>query len=281
MALDVPSGVDADTGAGLGAAVKATATITFIGMKLGLLTGCGGEYAGKLYCDNLNLPPEIFPLIEVQIEKMQLSHFTRYLQPRPRAMNKGMAGHVLIVGGDVGHSGAPLMAAMAALRVGAGLVTVATHPAHAAVLNLTCPELMCQGVRSVASLQRLLSKATVVVVGPGLGQSPWAKRLLAAVLASRHPLVVDADGLNLLAKHPSLRRDWILTPHPGEAARLLNVTTPEIQADRLSALQKLQQHYDGVVVLKGAGTLVSGPHCLPALCDAGNPGMATAGMGMC
>jgi hydroxyethylthiazole kinase-like uncharacterized protein yjeF len=279
LALDVPSGLDADTGAALGAAIKATATITFIGMKLGLLTGNGAEYTGTLYCDNLNLPAEIFSLIDTKIEKMQISQFAKYLEPRPRAMNKGLAGHVLIVGGDAGHSGAPLMAAMAALRVGAGLVTIATHPSHAAVLNLTCPEIMCQGVRAVSSLRKLLSKATVVIVGPGLGQSPWAKRLLAAVFASKHPLVVDADGLNLLAKHPVMRRDWILTPHPGEAARLLDVKTPEIQADRLLALHKLQQRYDGVVVLKGAGTLVLGSHCLPALCDAGNPGMASGGMG--
>jgi hydroxyethylthiazole kinase-like uncharacterized protein yjeF len=279
LSLDMPSGVDADTGTILGIAVKATATITFIGMKLGLQTGKGVECAGKIQVDDLHLPAEIFSLIEKKIEIMQLSQFTKYLQPRPRDMNKGLAGHVLIVGGDVGHSGAPLMAAMAALRVGAGLVTIATHPAHASVLNLTCPEVMCQGIRFVSSLQKLLTKATVVVVGPGLGQSPWAKRLLAMVLESKHPLIVDADGLNLLAKNPQAQRHWILTPHPGEAARLLNTTVQDVQCDRLTALQNLQQRYEGVVVLKGAGTLVAGLHQLPALCDAGNPGMATGGMG--
>jgi hydroxyethylthiazole kinase-like uncharacterized protein yjeF len=279
LALDLPSGIDADTGAVLGVAVAAAATITFIGMKLGLLTGNGVEYTGKLYLDDLHLPAEIFALIEKKIEKMQSSQFAKYLQPRPRDMNKGLAGHVLIVGGDVGYSGAPLMAAMAALRVGAGLVTIATHPAHAAVLNVTCPEVMCHGIRFVSALRPLLLKATLVIVGPGLGQSPWAKRLLTAVFDSKLPLIVDADGLNLLAKNPMTRRQWILTPHPGEAARLLNTTVPDIQQNRLAALQKLQQHYDGVAVLKGAGTLVLGPHQLPALCDAGNPGMATGGMG--
>ena len=279
LALDVPSGVDADTGNAVGVAVKATATITFIGMKLGLLTGNGLAYAGKLHSDNLRLPVELLALLKPPVEIMRLTQFANYLQPRPRDMNKGRAGHVLIVGGDEGHSGAVLMAAMAALRVGAGLVTIATHPAHAAVLNLTCPEIMCRGVRFVSALRPLLQLATVVIVGPGLGQSGWAQRLLTTVFSSSLPLIVDADGLNLLAKDVQTRRNWILTPHPGEAARLLSTTVGAVQADRLSALQQLQQRYDGVTVLKGAGTLVGGPHHLPALCEAGNPGMATAGMG--
>jgi NAD(P)H-hydrate epimerase len=277
LAMDIPSGIDADTGSVLGAAVRATATITFIGLKLGLLTGSGVAYTGELHCDALQLPAELFSRIEGCVERIKLSN--KALKSRPRDWHKGNAGHVLIVGGAPGFSGAPRMAAEAALRVGAGLVTVATHPAHAALLNLTRPEIMCVGVRTGLMLRRLLSQATVVIVGPGLGQDLWASRLFKTVIESQLPLVVDADGLNLLASKPVARDNWILTPHPGEAARLIKQTPQQIQKDRLLALQHIQQFYDGVCVLKGAGTVVAVPHAKPALCEAGNPGMATAGMG--
>jgi hydroxyethylthiazole kinase-like uncharacterized protein yjeF len=213
------------------------------------------------------------------VEHILLSQLTNYLKPRPRDMNKGGAGHVLVIGGGVGHSGAALLAAMAAYRVGSGLVSVATHTAHAAVLNLPCPEIMCYGIRFTAQLQALLVKASVVVLGPGLGQSVWARRLWRKVLATSLPLIVDADGLNLLAKNPVTRSNWILTPHPGEAARLLDSTTEFIQADRVMALKAMQERYQGVIVLKGAGTLVLTSTGVPSLCSAGNPGMATGGMG--
>lgn len=279
LAIDVPSGVNANTGCVLGLAVKATATITFIGLKLGLLTGNGIAYTGELYCDDLQLPSELYSRVNGVVERVHLSQFSQYLKPRLRDWHKGKAGHVLIVGGDQGYTGAPRMAAEAALRVGAGLVTVATHPKHAALLNLTRPELMCHGLWSVRALRRLLAKASVVVVGPGLGQSMWAKRLFQTVLETQLPLVVDADALNLLATKPTARNSWVLTPHPGEAARLLKQPLDQIQRDRLLALQNLQQFYDGVCVLKGAGSLISSPYTMPALCDMGNPGMASAGMG--
>jgi ADP-dependent NAD(P)H-hydrate dehydratase / NAD(P)H-hydrate epimerase len=214
-----------------------------------------------------------------ELDKIRLEQFSHYLTPRPHDANKGDFGHVLIVGGAEGFTGAPRMAAEAALRVGAGLVTVATHPKLASVLNLTQPEIMCHGIRTPIQLRALLDKATIVVIGPGLGQSTWAKMMLKTVFASKLPLVVDADGLNLLAAKPVARTNWILTPHPGEAGRLLKLTSAEIQQDRLSALRKLQQIYGGVSVLKGAGTLVLAPDHHPAICEAGNPGMATAGMG--
>ncbi len=218
-------------------------------------------------------------VLSAPVEQITVASFANYLQPRPRDMHKGNAGHVLVVGGEPGHSGAVLMAAMAALRVGAGLVSIATHPTHAAVLNVSCPEVMCYGVRYSWQVRDLLAKATVVVVGPGLGQSIWARRLWRMVLKRDCPLIVDADGLNLLARYPSQCNHWILTPHPGEAARLLKKTTAEVQADRLATVKGLQQQYRGVTVLKGAGTLVLAPNQLPVLCAAGNPGMATAGMG--
>jgi len=279
LSMDIPSGVDADTGSVPGVAVQATATITYIGLKLGLLTGRGLSQVGQLVCEDLQLPAELYPAVSPVAEKCHREQYASFLKPRPRDWHKGNAGHVLVVGGEQGYIGAPRMAAEAALRVGAGLVTVATHPKHAPFLNLGRPEIMCHGVVSSAALKKLLNKATVVVVGPGLGQSLWSKKMLKTVLQSAHPLVVDADALNLLAAQPLMRKNWILTPHPGEAARLLQQSSDVIQQNRLTALQSIQRKYNGIVVLKGAGTLILAPDTLPALCGSGNPGMATAGMG--
>lgn len=215
----------------------------------------------------------------MQIEKIDFNELAHYLKPRPRDWHKGQSGSVLIVGGALGFSGAPRMAAEAALRVGAGLVTVATRPEHAAILNISCPEIMCHGVTNVEQLDSFLAKTNVVVLGPGLGKSEWAKLLWAQVIQTSLPLVVDADGLNLLAENNLYKENWILTPHPGEAARLLQVTTKDIQADRVAAAVAINKRYGGVCVLKGAGSLVLAPNSPPVICDKGNPGMATAGMG--
>ncbi|WP_304985128.1 NAD(P)H-hydrate dehydratase [Coxiella-like endosymbiont] len=171
------------------------------------------------------------------------------------------------------------MAAEAAARVGAGLVTVATRSEHVPIVSGSRPELMCYQVAEANDLESLLESATVVVIGPGLGKSDWAKALLNKVLLTRIPKVLDADGLNLLAENPIYREDWILTPHPGEASRLLNVSCQEIQSDRFEAIRQLAQRYRGVVVLKGAGTLIKGKEKEISVCSAGNPGMATGGMG--
>jgi hydroxyethylthiazole kinase-like uncharacterized protein yjeF len=213
------------------------------------------------------------------IETLKLAQFAHYLKPRQRDSHKGSFGHVLVIGGDDGFSGAPLLAAKAALRVGAGLVSVATRVAHANTLNLMCPEIMCHGINNAKELASLLIKATVIVLGPGLGQSSWAKKIVMHVVKSKKLLVVDADALNLLAKECIHYTDWVLTPHPGEAARLLHTTKEVIQSDRLTAVTELQKKYGGVSVLKGAGTLIAVENNPTALCEAGNPGMATAGMG--
>lgn len=213
------------------------------------------------------------------MQKIKLTDFSKELQPRTKDSHKGLYGHVLVIGGDVGFSGATRLAAEAALRVGAGLVSVATHPAHAASLNATRPEIMCHPVKEPGDLTILLQRATVIALGPGLGQNEWGKKLFNAVVESEKALVIDADGLNLLAEKPHHKTQWILTPHPGEAARLLRVTTEGIQRDRIAAIQQLQQRFGGVIVLKGAGTLVLGEKGEPAVCSAGNPGMSTAGMG--
>ena len=201
------------------------------------------------------------------------------LHPRARDAHKGDFGHVLIVGGDYGMSGACRLAGEAALRAGAGLVSIATRKEHAFAMSSGCPELMFHGVEKPKDLDPLLARATVVAVGSGLGQHAWGAALWAHIVSSDLPLIVDADALNLLAKKPMLRKNWVLTPHPGEAAQLLNATIADIQIDRLNAVQALQKQYDGIVVLKGHGTLVASAMNTPDLCTQGNPGMATAGMG--
>lgn len=279
LAIDVPTGVDADTGAVLGKAMQADATITFIGMKLGLLTGRGSSYAGHLLFSDLQLPANVYDVAAPVAEIIHLHAFDEYLKPRMRDWHKGLSGHVLIVGGDTGFAGAVRMAGTAALRVGAGLVTIATHPENAAFLDAECPELMCHAIANAEQLQPLIAKADVIVLGPGIGQSEWAMDLWQAVLKHEHKMVVDADGLNLLAEHNQMHKDWVLTPHPGEAGRLLGVETSNIQADRLSAVKDIAKRYGGVSVLKGSGSLIEVPGELTAICDKGNPGMATAGMG--
>lgn len=213
------------------------------------------------------------------MEILRIKDFAEYLKPRSRQAFKNDFGHVLIVGGDYGYSGAVRLAGEAALRVGAGLVSIATRPEYALILNATRPELMCHGVTSTAQLKSLLKKANVVVIGPGMGQSSWAKKLLHFVFKNASTLVVDADGLNLLAKKPVKKSHWILTPHPGEAARLLKSNTQAIQDDRMQSASQIQKKFGGVCVLKGAGTLVAVPDAEVVWCDAGNPGMATAGTG--
>lgn len=209
--------------------------------------------------------------------KIDLKQFTKFLAPRPRDAHKGLFGHVLVAGSDYGFMGATQMAALAALRVGAGLVTVATRPEH--TWNLLQPEMMCLGVRSAKNLKSLTAKATVVVVGPGLGQSSWAKQLLKTLFKVKKPMVVDADGLNLLALKPQKNANWILTPHAGEAARLLKTTVENIQSDREKAVCELQKKFGGIAVLKGHQTLIKGEDEKIFENTTGNPGMSSAGMG--
>ncbi len=280
FALDVPSGLDSDAGTVAGEAIRADATITFVGLKTGLFVGEGPEYAGTVFFDDLELDdapqlglsPRLTRIVEAEIHTA--------LPRRPRASNKGDFGRVLIVGSGSGMPGAARMAGEASLRVGAGLVTVAAAPENLAAIAAGRPELICIGVTEQGGLQEALERAEVIAVGPGLGRTPWSRACLEAVLATGKPLIVDADALNLLAEQaPAARENWILTPHPGEAGRLLGVSAAEVQQDRLSALDRLLDRYHGTVVLKGAGTLVGAAGHPPGLCERGNPGMATAGTG--
>ncbi len=279
LSLDIPSGLHADTGMCMGVSVRADTTITFIGMKQGLITADGPSCTGELVFSDLAVPADIYDRVTASASRLELNALKSHLPLRERSTHKGQCGHVLVIGGDYGYAGAVRMAAEAALRVGAGLVTVATRPEHALNIPLLRPELMTCAVHSAQDVNALLSKANVIVIGPGLGQSAWAAALLAKCLQSHLPLVMDADALNLLAAEPCCSSRWILTPHPGEAARLLACSRSEVQADRFAAANALQKEYGGVCVLKGCGTLVVDAEQSTAICSAGNPGMASGGMG--
>jgi NAD(P)H-hydrate epimerase len=279
LALDIPSGLHANTGTVLGVAVRADATVTFIGLKQGLFTGAGPDYCGKVYFNDLEVPSSIYEQVNTTVRRLDYDLLKTALPKRSRIAHKGKFGHVLVIGGDSGMIGAVRLAAEAAARVGAGLVSVATRSAHAALVNLTRPEIMSHGVETVEELEPLLNKIDVIVIGPGLGQSAWASSMLDAVKKVQKPIVVDADALNLLAKTQFRFPDSVLTPHPGEAARLLDLSTAEVQADRFAAACTLQLRFGSVCVLKGAGTLVADSNGQVSLCTAGNPGMASGGMG--
>ena len=278
LALDVPSGLDADTGRVLGICIRAAVTITFITQKVGLYTLDGPDYSGKIVYHGLNLEscleniqPAAFRLDD------QLLH--QVLLPRHKNSHKGLYGHVLIIGGGPGMPGAVYLTALAALRVGAGAVTVATWPSHARTMFPLLPEAMIYPIDEVGALLPLLAKATVTVIGPGLGESEWAQTLFQAAIAAQLPLVIDASALRMLALCPQHDDNWVLTPHPGEAASLLSCSIAAVQADRCQSAQLIQQQYGGAVILKGAGSVVNCGEQETYICTAGNPGMASAGMG--
>lgn len=279
LAIDIPSGLHADTGRIMGMAVEACATVSFIGLKQGLFTGQGPDHCGAIYFADLDVPEEVYSAVNPSSHRVDLSQFHELLAPRRRTAHKGHFGHVLVVGGEHGYAGAARMAAEAAGRVGVGLVSLATRPSHAGFIAMGRPEIMCHGVDDPGDLTPLVDKATVIAVGPGLSQSPWARSLFSQLLVQNKPMVVDADGLNLLASEPFMKDTWVLTPHPGEAARLLGSTSVAVQADRFQAAGEIQRRYGGVCVLKGAGTVIATPERGLAVCQGGNPGMASGGMG--
>jgi hydroxyethylthiazole kinase-like uncharacterized protein yjeF len=279
LAIDIPSGLLADSGHVPGEAVRANVTVTFIGRKQGLFTGLGPDYTGEVCFDDLGIPAAVSERVAASAKLHTGPSLAGLGGPRRRAAHKGDFGHVLVVGGGPGMAGAARLAGEAALRSGAGLVSLATHPQHASVIAASCPELISHAVAGARDLRPLLGRAGVVVIGPGLGRSGWAKSLLACVLDTALSLVVDADALNLLAAEGARRDNWILTPHPGEAGRLLRQTTAAVQVDRFAAARALQDQHAGSVILKGAGSIVCSDSGPLAVCAAGNPGMATAGMG--
>ena len=280
LSLDLPSGLHAGRGVALGPVVQATATVAFIALKPGLLTADGPAYCGALILADLALPDSVHQGAGATAVTQSYAEIRRYFGPRKRTAHKGDFGHVLVIGGAPGYGGAARLAAESAARVGAGLVSVASHPAQAPALNAGRPELMCHGVSNAAELRALATRASVIAVGPGLGQSDWSRTLFAAARELSLPMVVDADALNLLAEDPDQCATRILTPHPGEAGRLAGIATRSVQADRLAIARHLAEVYAGVIVLKGAGTIVqSAAEELPTIIRGGNPGMASGGMG--
>jgi hydroxyethylthiazole kinase-like uncharacterized protein yjeF len=279
LAVDIPSGLAADSGCALGAAVQSDLTVSFVGLKQGLYLGAGPDHWRALKFADLDIPAEIPAGVRPRLRRLDAAHLPAALPPRARNTHKGTYGSLLLVGGGPGMPGAIRLAAEAALRCGAGLVRVATWPDNLTAILAGRPEIICHGVETPDQLAALLDQSSAVVLGPGLGQTPWARQLWQRVLDSDLPVILDADGLNLLAGAPAARGNWVLTPHPGEAARLLGRTNADIQADRPAAAAALVERFSTVAVLKGAGTLVAAPGAITALCDAGNPGMASAGMG--
>lgn len=286
LAIDLPSGLCADTGSARAAVVQATHTISFIGRKQGTWTGEGPRYCGERHFDALEVPESVFARVAPSARLLALAPLLAELPARSRSAHKGHFGHVLVVGGNHGMVGAALLAASTAARCGAGLVSAAVRPGNEAAFVARCPEIMARGVAQGQALEALLARASVVVLGPGLGRDAWAGQMVRTALSAGLPTVIDADALNALAEGEAsdlfgYAGKWVLTPHPGEAARLLGMDTAGIVADRFAALRSLRERYPGTVVLKGAGTLVSGghPESLPGVCPYGNPGMASGGMG--
>lgn len=295
LAIDIPSGLNADSGAVMGAAIKATLCISFIALKQGMLTADGPDYCGTIYFDDLAISSSIVDgatrnrsgdVAENAVEitqRLTAEEIMPLFKDRKHGSHKGDFGHVLIIGGDHGYIGAVVLAARAACRVGAGLISVATRSEHAALLNLHQPEMMVHGIEDTAALVLLMEKASVIAIGPGLGQGAWAQDMFALIKDVEKPVVIDADALNMLSMlsvtNLYQKDNWVLTPHPGEAGRLLSCDTAQVQQDRFAAIKNIEQKYGGICVLKGAGTLVYPVAGQTSLCSDGNPGMASGGMG--
>lgn len=281
ISIDVPSGLHANTGVPCGIAVNATITITFVGIKTGLVTGAGKQHCGKLSFNALGIA-ESFNQLATPAALLVSANRLPALPPRQINTHKGSFGRLLCIGGNQGMHGAIRLSAEAALRSGAGLVKVLCHTDSYSLVAGGLPELML--ARADEDVESLFDWASCIVVGPGLGQDDWARSLFDALLKyqiqAEKPMLIDADGLNLLSTlDPSaLPKNCILTPHPGEAARLLGLSTAEIESDRYQAITNLTNLYQNAVILKGAGSLVSSGQQFFVVED-GNPGMASGGMG--
>jgi hydroxyethylthiazole kinase-like uncharacterized protein yjeF len=280
LALDVPSGIDADTGAIMGCAVRASHTITFIAYKPGLLTLDGPDHCGELKLDTLGLDPA--ELLEPEGMLLAADALDRAITPRPRNFHKGQAGSVGVLGGAAGMVGAAVIAGRAALKCGAGRVYLGLLTARPPYIDDAQPELMLR--KPAAVLEKEL--VDVLVAGPGMGNADPARKLLRAALAARIPVVLDADALNAIAGSRALAASLakrsaatIMTPHPAEAGRLLGTTTAAAQADRVASARAIARRYRSLVVLKGNGSVIAAPDGKFWINSSGNPGMASAGMG--
>lgn len=292
FAVDMPSGINSDTGAVMGVALHADRTHSLVAAKLGMFTAMGPDYAGKISHDDLNIPAQVFFKVRSQYEFLSRSAISKVLPNAPNASHKGLFGHVAVVGGQPGMFGAVILAASAAARSGAGKVTALSYAGHVDAITQANPILMTQAVEGGAELN-FPGDTNAIVLGPGLGVSAqlnpdkkrenWSKKTFLAALKyamEYHlPMVIDADALNLMADKITRYEQWILTPHPKEAARLLHSTVAQVQSDRIAACRQIAKVYGGVCVLKGNGTLISAADGMMSVCQFGNWGMATAGSG--
>lgn len=284
LAVDIPSGLCADTGHVDSVAIRADMTVTFIAPKQGLFTGRGPAVCGDIVYDSLDIDQAILQQYPPATVLMSSEHLINFLPDLAVDGHKYQRGHCMVVGGDHGCGGAAILAAQSSLVAGAGLTSLATREQHVTACLSRQPEIMACGVASGQQLEPLLGKPSVLVLGPGLGQSSWSEQLFQKAMAADLPMVVDADGLNILAQGRVVSdcsdRRWVLTPHAGEAARLLAVSVAEIERDRFAAVRAIQEKYSAAVVLKGVGSLVLGVKSKTInICPYGNPAMATAGMG--
>ncbi|WP_051333570.1 bifunctional ADP-dependent NAD(P)H-hydrate dehydratase/NAD(P)H-hydrate epimerase [Aliagarivorans marinus] len=281
LAIDLPSGLCGNTGKPRESVMMADCTVTFIAAKQGLFTGLAAAVVGELVFAGLGLDAAFEEQNKTCVERINPESLFSLLKPRSPVAHKGNFGRVAILGGNIGMPGAIRLAGEASLRSGAGLVNILTRSEHQKSVLSGRPELMVAGIESGEQtlLANLLDKANTAVIGPGLDTDEWASELLTACLERDFPLLVDADGLNLLTKMPKWRGNWILTPHPAEAARLLACSVAEIEDDRITAARNIQQSFGGICVLKGAGTIIAGDNGRVRISSAGNPGMASGGMG--
>ena len=302
VAVDVPSGLDADTGDVQGACVRATLTVTFVLPKIGLMVYPGAEYVGELVVADIGMPRQVMAADDVQVSATEAADVAKWLPARVngRDSNKGKFGHVSVFAGSAGFAGAPTLSAEAAARAGAGLVTLAVPKSiQNALMARVSPVVMTQGLAETVSgtfgkdavdaALKIAAKGTAAALGPGIGAEDSDTRAFVREFVSRCPvpLVIDADALNSLA----LERDrgasvvksrtaaTILTPHPGEMGRLLGTDTKAVQADRRAAVESAAHTYGCVVLLKGARTLIASPDGRLAVNMTSNPGMATGGAG--
>ncbi|MFP4445765.1 MAG: NAD(P)H-hydrate dehydratase [Desulfosudaceae bacterium] len=294
FAVDIPSGLQADTGQPCGVCVRATATATFGHAKTGQVTFPGADLCGALRVIDIGIPSMVTGQIQPAGQLLTRDLVASYLRPRPAAAHKGNAGHLLVAAGSPGKTGAAVMTAAAAMRAGAGLVTLAVpagiHPqvAPAVAEIMTLPAGDPGGQRFDASglkdIRKILPRMSCLALGPGLGTETATREMVAELVsACPVPLVLDADGLNCIAEAPDLLKKAaapvVITPHPGEMARLLDTDTAAVQADRIDAARSFARSHQVQVVLKGAGTVVARPDGWIFVNHTGNPGMAAGGMG--
>lgn len=284
LSIDIPSGLNANTGITMGACINSDLTITFVGRKQGLYTGMARDYCKEIIFDDLGIPKEVYSEVLNSGELLDLDILkAKNLADISHCTNKNNFGHVLIVGGNLGMLGASILAAKSALRSGAGLVSVATRDEHASLIPINTPEIMSKGIEieKIKELSVLIDRANVILIGPGLGLDNWSRKIFSMVIdaVADKLLIIDADGLNLLSEMKYNNKNCIITPHVKEASRLLNITTDEINKDRFDCCKKLFEKYCATVILKGAGTIIYGEGQRFYITTAGNYGMATAGMG--